>query len=128
MLKAKRGLLALLTVCVLALVSPASAHADCTDARVKRLADQGETLTAIARECDMSKDEIRDILDAEAERDDEDRDGLPSETPIGDCGCWGYVDPSYRQPHPQCESGYAKPSICPGLCPAGGYPWRGVCT
>lgn len=54
------------------------------------------------------------------------RTGSPSGTPLGQCGCWG---PDTGQPRPdsRCESGYAVPQLCPGFCPLGGSPWRGVC-
>jgi hypothetical protein len=102
------------------------AHAECSDSRVKRLAKEGKTIAAIARSCDMSKEEVQVILG-----DDDDNNSksekLPSGTAVGQCGCWGYVDPQLRQPTPQCESGYARPVPCPFGCQMGGYAWRGVC-
>lgn len=52
--------------------------------------------------------------------------GLPSGTPLANCDCWGF-DNGQPKPHSACQSGYAIPQICPGFCPAGGSPWRGIC-
>ena len=108
--------------------------AECSDRRVKRLLRQGNTVASIAHTCEMSKEEVQYFLDEEEEYDQpqngdeyDDRVRLPSGTPVGQCGCWGYVSPDMRQPHPRCRSGYAKPSICGGQCPTGGYAWVGVC-
>ena len=108
--------------------------AECSDRRVKRLLRQGNTVASIARACEMSKEEVQYFLDEEDEYNQpqnvdnyDDRAGLPSGTPVGQCGCWGYVSPDMLQPHPLCRSGYAKPSICGWQCPTGGYAWVGVC-
>jgi hypothetical protein len=112
-----------------------AASAECSDSRIKRLADQGRTVASIARTCEMSRSEVQSILDEQSDddedeygEDDSDESGLPSGTPVGQCGCWGYVDARAVQPHPQCRSGKAKPEMCNAMCPAGGYAWRGVCT
>ncbi len=107
--------------------------AECSDAKVKRLSKQGKTVASIARTCDMGKDEIQSLLEDEEAPEPEDkptraRPGLPSGAPVGQCGCWGYAEAGARQPHPRCRSGFATPSMCPAMCPAGGYAWRGVCA
>lgn len=112
---------------------PSSAHAECTDAQVKRLAQQGRTVTSIARTCKMERDEVRSILDEEAEKEKPNEKeprarGLPSGAPVGQCGCWGPAVPGSLQPHPMCRSGYATPSSCNVMCPMGGLAWRGVCS
>lgn len=126
-----RGYAALGLIVVASLFS-ASALAECSDSRVKRMGAQGKTISSIAKICDMSTGDVRSILDEEAgeeEGSDEPADsGLPRGAPVGQCGCWGYVDPQFLQPHPQCNSGYARPSSCNSMCPAGGYAWRGICT
>lgn len=101
-------------------------HADCSDSKVKRLAKEGKTIAAIAQRCDVSKEEVREIL--LDDNDDNSESGkLPSGTPLAQCGCWGFVDLQLRQPAPQCQSGYARVVACPFICQAGGYAWRGVC-
>lgn len=112
--------------------------AACSDRKVRRLADRGETVQAIASECDMDEDNVRDIIDAEPAPGGKKKKpnggsvtpgaGLPSGTPLGQCGCWGYVSPGAQQESPQCSSGYARPQMCPGWCSGGGSPWVGVCS
>lgn len=101
-----------------------TAAAKCDDSRVKALYELGRTMASIAKTCDLDKDEVEAIID---DVDDE-PSGAPKGTPVGQCGCWGFADPSHRQPHSQCASGYAQPQMCPAQCPMGGYAWRGVCT
>jgi len=124
---------ATIVFCVLAATACAGgAWAGCSGAEVKRLAGQGLTISAISRKCGMEKEEVRLKINQDDEAsggdDDPPDEKLPPGTPLGQCGCWGYVDPSYRQPAPQCRSGQAKPQACPVVCPTGGYAWRGVCT
>ena len=107
------------------------AAADCTNAKVRRLARQGNTITSIAGTCNMDMEEVEEIIDAESvsgpSPDGKNQKFAPG-TPVGQCGCWGYVQPSFLQPHNQCQSGYARPSACNSFCPTGGYMWQGVCT
>lgn len=116
-----------------------SAAAECSHRKVEQMLEKGRTIASIARTCEMSRDDVQSILDdGEDDGTDGGEDGgtdngvgsggLPSGTPVGQCGCWGYASPEMRQPHSQCQSGYARPNICNALCPAGGYAWRGVCT
>ena len=121
---------------------PIEASAACSNSKVKRLSRQGKTVATIARTCDMGVDEVRDLLE---EGDDEAEpapirqkspeqstepprgSGLARGTPLSPCGCWGSVDPGYRQPKQECGIGYAIPRMCPHMCQAGGYAWQGVC-
>lgn len=115
---------------VLLLFVPLALASECTNAKIKRLADEGRSITRIARICDTDKEEIREIIESDLEEtgdDDEESDLLGSGKPVGQCGCWGPVHPSFRQPHPLCRSGYARPSACRSSCPSGGTSWRGVC-
>lgn len=121
---------------------PIEASAACSDSKVKRLSSQGKTVSAIARTCDMDVDEVRDVLKDDddgaeqapsrrrsSERSTEPREssGLAPGTPLAPCDCWGPVAQGHRQPNQACRSGYAVPRMCPQMCPAGGYAWRGVC-
>jgi hypothetical protein len=103
------------------------ASAACNDKRVQRLAKAGKTVASIARDCDMSKDDVRSVLDKDEEGEEQEA-GLRVGTPLGPCGCWGYVDPAMRMQQEQCQSGYAKPRMCAMPCPGGGYMWQGVCA
>ena len=125
----------ILIAMVLLATQHAVAKAKCNDARIVRLADSGKTIAAIARICEMEREDVKEALDKDGDLPNvedgggsEDKSsGLPKGTPIGQCGCWGMISLQHRQPAPQCQSGYAKPRLCPGQCPLGGSPWVGVC-
>lgn len=101
------------------------ALAECNNGKIKAMLGQGKTIASIARTCEMSKE---DILSIQEEEENDVSLGLPSGAPVGQCGCWGYVNPQLLQPHPQCQSGYARPNMCNAVCPMGGFAWRGVCA
>lgn len=112
--------------------SRSSYGAECTFSRIERLARQGATAFAIAKQCNQQRVEILDALSklwtkvpgptvSSADR------RLPSGTPVGQCGCWGYATPEFRQVRAQCISEYAHPRACNLLCPSGGYAWQPVC-
>jgi hypothetical protein len=117
---------------------PLEASAACSNSKVKRLSQQGKTVSSIAKSCDMDAEEVREILDQDEEDNEpapnpgripeprQDR-GLSSGTPLAPCACWGYVAPGHRQPNQACRSGFAVPRMCPQVCPVGGYAWQGVC-
>lgn len=127
---------AVASVCLLAAGLP-SADADdlCSERKVKRLAKSGKTVAYIAKSCEMSTEDVRDILEEEESEPSTEqsrgqkpsRGGIPSGTPLAPCACWGFVSPGHRQATPACSSGVAVATLCPQLCPAGGYAWRGVC-
>ena len=51
-------LIAALTLCL-------AAHADCSKAKVKKMSKDGSTVSAIAKKCDMDKDDVVEILQPE---------------------------------------------------------------
>lgn len=131
--------------CALALVlivlsSFSVAFAKCERSEVKALLAEGKTVGDVAEECGMSSAVVRYILEEDQGEGDAPVSGggrrpppgaggrLPSGSPVGACGCWGYVDPNFTQAHPLCQSGSAKPQMCSAACPAGGFMWQGVCT
>jgi hypothetical protein len=107
-------------------------YAACSVERIERMATQGRTVATIARTCKMDAEEVLAILEEQdidpSPPPDDDQGKLPAGAPVGQCGCWGPVDPQYEQPHPMCLSGYATPRMCNAVCPAGGFMWQGVCT
>lgn len=119
-----------LTMCLV----PTLATAACSDSKIKKMAEQGKTVAAIAKTCKMDKDAVQSVLEDEDDDDEDAAKGkpaggnLPSGAPLDQCGCWGPINPGYRQPAQQCRSGYAKPASCNVPCQAGGFAWRGVCT
>jgi hypothetical protein len=110
-------------VLICGLLVPGIADAECSKAKIKRLYKQGETIASIGKTCDMDKAEIKDIVEEDAGDDK-----LAPGAALGACGCWGPVAPQARRPAPECQSGVARPRMCPGLCPMGGAPWQDVCA
>lgn len=108
------------------------ADAKCTESRIRRLANQGETVAEIASTCEMSKSAVRSVIEDDDEPEDdvttERPNGKRSGSPVGQCGCWGPVDPNYTQLQAECRSGYARPRMCNFPCMGGGFAWQGVCT
>lgn len=133
-------------ILALGLIMAGSSYAECSDAKVKRLHDRGDTIRSIAETCDMEKHEIREILSVppkgsggrkgggsgdggDGGDSGDSGDKLPSGTDLGQCGCWSVIHASARRPAPQCQSGVARPLPCPGWCPPnGGSPWRDTCA
>lgn len=103
---------------------PVICTAKCAPDTIIDLAKQGNTHNAIAQSCNMSVNDVTTVLNNPQITP---QNGLPAGSAVGQCGCWGPVNPQMQQPVPQCQSGYAVPQNCNALCPAGGYMWRGVC-
>ena len=129
-----RKMFALFFAFVVLGIAASSATAACSEAKVKRLAEQGKTVTSIARTCDMDKDEVKELIDSDDSDPDPDlRDtsrsgqGLPPGTPLAACGCYGGVSPQHREPNTACRSGFARPRACSQVCYGGGFAWQGVC-
>lgn len=118
-----------------AMLPAADAQDLCSDRKVKRLAKTGKTVAFISKSCEMSPEDVRDILEEEevppstqkSSGQSPSSGGIPSGTPLAACACWGYVSPGHRQANSACSSGVAVAQMCPQPCPAGGYAWRGVC-
>jgi len=132
MLGSRRMFSLLFAVLAFALTAP-PAMAACSEAKVKRLAKQGKTVASIARTCEMSKDEVREIIDESGDSEPDTSDsrpagqGLPNGTPLAGCACYGRVSPQYREPNTACRSGFARPRACSQPCHGGGFAWQGVC-
>ena len=132
MLSSRKLVSLLFAIFLLALAAPPSMAA-CSELKVKRLAKQGKTVASIARTCDMSKDEVKDIIeengDSEPDASDAQPSGqlLPSGTPLAACACYGGVSPQHREPNAACRSGFARPRACSQPCYGGGFAWQGVC-
>lgn len=105
----------------------------CTNATIEDLAKQGNTNSTIAGICNISVNDVKAILSNQRSSHGSgagtgtNQTGFPAGTPVGQCGCWGTVNPAMQQPLTQCASGYAVPQACNAFCPGGGYMWRGVC-
>jgi hypothetical protein len=119
---------------VVALVYATSAGATCSDTRIKNMAEE-KTIAEIAKNCEMDKDEVYKVLNGKASSiaaspsDGANTGSLPPGTPLEECGCWGKLDSSVRQPLPRCRSGYAQTKRCGGFCAFSGfYESQRVCT
>lgn len=130
--------LVLLFVCAVLFEHSADA---CSHDHIRELSDNGKTVSAIAKLCDLTRDHVARILDGKVTADDdssdgedndgssgdEDDEGLPRGAVLVDCGCWGFVAAGAGQPNSSCRSGYERAVMCPGWCSAGGSPWKSVC-
>jgi hypothetical protein len=119
------------------------AKANCSSKVIRALNDGGKGVSAIAKICDMSREDVLDALKGDGDSDDSTTDnsnsdvcrprspiqrGFPSGTPISGCGCWGPVSPGASLSNPNCASGIEHAQQCLGFCQAGGSPWARVCN
>lgn len=125
-----KTILVWVTVALSMLLAPV-AQAQCSEEKVRRLKLKGHAVAAIAKQCDMTGEAVRDALrgnrDDEEDVDEEDPDGIPSGKTVVSCGCWGYAAQNQTFPEPRCASQLARARMCGNLCPLGGYQWRAVC-
>lgn len=112
-------------------IYPASSYSSCSDNRIRSLADQGNTISAIIERCDKSRSYVNRVLDGdidEMKEEEEDVNSLaPSGTTISSCGCWGPALPGAQIPDNRCQSGYAIAHACNAMCQTGGLMWQTYC-
>lgn len=101
----------------------ASSYASCSDSKIRSLANQGHTNTAIAEKCNQSKFYINSVL----EEEEEDGSLLPSGTAVSYCGCWGSAFPGAQISDNRCESGVAIAHACNAMCQNGSLMWQTHC-
>lgn len=127
----------------LLMLSAPRADAACADKKILAMADDGRTVNAIAKACNMPSAKIRGII----ERADTDNDApppaakpqraappelvkrLPSGAGLALCDCQGTVPYGERVPELRCQSGMSMATPCAGYCsPQGVAPWRRICS
>ena len=125
-------------------LSAQRADAACADKKILAMANDGRTVNAIAKACNMPSAKIRGVI----ERADADDDApappaakaertaeadpikkLPSGAGLAQCDCQGMVPYGERAPDLRCQSGMSMATPCAGYCsPHGVAPWRRICS
>ncbi|MEZ3137385.1 hypothetical protein ACBG90_22035 [Stutzerimonas kunmingensis] len=112
-------------------IYPESSYASCSDRKIRSLADQGNTISAIAEWCEKSSRYVNRILNEDTGDMEKEEDRVnslaPSGTAISSCGCWGAAFPGAQIPDNRCQSGYAIARACTAMCQAGGAMWQTYC-
>lgn len=122
------------------------ADAACSDKRILAMANDGRTVNAIAKACNMQAAKVRGVIQ-QADADDEApasaaRDArperaapaelvkkLPSGAGVALCDCQGTVPYGEKAPEQRCQSGMSMAMPCAGYCsPLGVAPWRRICS
>lgn len=121
----QRGLMAF----VLATCFAHSAKAECSAAQIHTLTEQGKTISRIAEQCGMSKEDVQAALKprVDGDTDDTSKGGLKHGARLSLCGCFGQI-PTEKQENDTCASGYEYGVSCGGTCPTGlatGLPMKG---
>ncbi|WP_332608145.1 hypothetical protein [Achromobacter sp. ESBL13] len=124
---------------VLALFAGFSApsQAACSDKKILSLSDEGKSVKAIAKTCNMTAAKVRAVVDADDNAAEDvaaatpvDVPGkLPSGAGLASCDCQGTVPYGDKAPEQRCQSGTSIATPCAGYCPPRGIaPWRRVCS
>lgn len=127
-----------------ALSSPAAAA--CSDKRILAMANDGRTVNAIAKTCNMQAAKVRGVIQqadtaeeapASAAQDPRPQRApptelvkkLPSGAGVALCDCQGTVPYGEKAPEQRCQSGMSMAMPCAGYCsPQGVAPWRRICS
>lgn len=135
----RQPLLGMTVLVALSGVFAAPSQAACSDQKITALADDGKSVKAIAKACNMTMAKVRAALQDK----DKDNDGdnlavaapapvpkkLPSGAGLASCDCQGTVPYGDKAPEQRCESGMSIATPCAGYCPPRGIaPWRRVCS
>jgi hypothetical protein len=140
------GLLAAIALALYALALP-RADAACSDRKIQSMADDGRSVKAIAKACNMPAAKVRGIIGKDdgdapppaarpqgAPRADkaeppEAAGKLPSGSGLAMCDCQGSVPYGAKAAELRCQSGTSIATPCAGYCPPNGIaPWRRICS
>lgn len=118
-----------------------SAYAACSDKKILSMSDEGKSVKAIAKACNMPVAKVRAVVDTDDNNDDATAAAsaaappapLPRKLPSGagviTCDCQGTVPYGEKAPELRCQSGVSIATPCAGYCPPRGIaPWRRVCS
>ena len=121
------------------------AEAACNDKKILSMANDGRTVNAIAKACNMPAAKVRGVIER-ADADDEAPPPAPKAKParaavpelpkklpsgagLASCDCQGMVPYGERAPDLRCQSGMSMATPCAGYCsPHGVAPWRRICS
>ncbi|MNV54206.1 hypothetical protein D3C71_1463830 [compost metagenome] len=133
-----RVMLSAFLLCVVLGGFPPAANAACSDKKILSMSDEGKSVKAIAKACNMPAAKVRTVV----ESDDGSADAaasapapaptvkkLPSGAGLASCDCQGTVPYGDKAPELRCQSGVSIATPCAGYCPPRGVaPWRRVCS
>ncbi len=122
------------------------ADAACSDKKILAMANDGRSVNAIAKACNMQASKVRAAI-GRADADDEAPPAtdkvqgaaraapaelakkLPSGAGLALCDCQGSVPYGDKAPEQRCQSGMSMAMPCAGYCsPLGVAPWRRICS
>ncbi|CAI8813729.1 putative LysM domain-containing protein [Pseudomonas chlororaphis] len=133
MLMLIRNIFYFLLSAVVALYTLAAFAADCSESRIRSLAEKGQTIHAISEKCDVSTSYVKHVIKNDSDSDSDlpsprpDNHLAPSGTAVSPCGCYGNAYQGAQIPDNRCQSGTAVVSFCNAMCSAGGYMWQTYC-
>lgn len=127
---------ALIVLALFVGLSPPS-QAACSDKKILSLSDEGKSVKAIAKACNMAAAKVRAVVDADDNAADDVAAAAPVDVPrklpsgagLASCDCQGTVPYGDQAPEQRCQSGTSIATPCAGYCPPRGIaPWRRVCS
>lgn len=116
------------------------AHAACSDKKILSMSDEGKSVKAIAKSCNMPVAKVRAVVESDDNNDDVAAASpspsaaplprkLPSGAGLASCDCKGSIPYGEKAPELRCQSGVSIAMPCAGYCPPRGIaPWRQVCS
>ncbi|WP_315129941.1 hypothetical protein [Achromobacter marplatensis] len=117
---------------------PSPAHAACSDKKILAMSDEGKSVKAIAKACNMPAAKVRAVVESDDGNEDAAASAaapaplvkkLPSGAGLASCDCQGTVPYGDKAPELRCQSGVSIATPCAGYCPPRGVaPWRRVCS
>ncbi|NMK49838.1 hypothetical protein [Achromobacter sp. Bel] len=114
------------------------ANAACSDKKILSMSDEGKSVKAIAKACNMPAAKVRAVVESDDAGEDATASApapaptvkkLPSGAGLASCDCQGTVPYGDKAPELRCQSGVSIATPCAGYCPPRGVaPWRRVCS
>lgn len=114
------------------------ANAACSDKKIVSMSDEGKSVKAIAKACNMPIAKVRAVVESDDEKETVAAAApppavlprkLPSGAGVAMCDCQGTVPYGEKEPELRCQSGVSIATPCAGYCPPRGVaPWRRVCS
>lgn len=114
-------------------------QAACSDKKIISLSDEGKSVKAIAKTCNMTVAKVRAVVEADDNTAEDVAAATPAPAPapsklpsgagLASCDCQGTVPYGDKAPEQRCQSGTSIATPCAGYCPPRGIaPWRRVCS
>lgn len=132
-----RSLFPAIVLLALCALFSSTGNAACSDKKILSMSEEGKSVKAIAKACNMPVAKVRAVVES-----DDDKEDVASATPppvvprklpsgagLASCDCQGTVPYGEKVPELRCQSGVSIATPCAGYCPPRGIaPWRRVCS